>query len=842
MRATPTNPEVWQRIEALYHAAVETTGFERDWLLDQADPDTRQAVVALLAYSDTSEGPLDRPAWELSEGERAATEIADLAPGTRLGPYRIDAKLDSGGMGAVYRATDTRLNRTVAIKVAFGRFSAGFEREARAIAALNHPNICQIYDVGPDYLVMEYIIGAPVVVSGQKPLAPEQAMPLALQMVAAIEAAHASGIVHRDLKPANILVTAAGTVKLLDFGLAKKSPATLQAQGAVAVSNASMSGMIMGTPAYMSPEQAEGKPADVRSDIFSFGAILYELLAGRRAFPGTSIASALGAILHREPDPFDGPLAIAAIVSRCLAKQPAQRFHTATELRAALQRVASGERSLLDRVRPRRRTIAAATIAITAGVVAIAALLWPRAGESIDSIAVLPLEMTSGDPNADYISDGIAMSVGNRLARMRGLKVAPGSATRRYKGKAEDYQKIGDILGVATILTGRVAQRGDDLSIDMELDDVHAGKQLWGQHYTRKVADLLMVQDDIANEVSQRLRAQLSPADQQRMNMGSTANPQAYQLYLKGAHFTDKFTREGFKLGIDYLDQAIALDPNYAGAYSYLAYNYINQDDWTLPPGESAPKARQAALKALSIDETDARAHLALAIAYQWYDWDWQASERQFKRAIELNSLETDVHGYYSWFLPPMGRNDEAIAEARLLVQKDPLSTGGNGNLGSVLVFTHRWEEAIAQLRSAIDLDPNYWVDYNFLGRAYVQVGRTSEAIDTFQRGLKLEGNTELWSGLGYAYATAGNQDEARKVLDHLQNMSKNVYVAPYNVAVIQVGLGNKDEAFAALERAFLERSYLLAEYFSTDERLESLKSDPRFAELRRRVGLPQID
>jgi len=667
-------------------------------------------------------------------------------------------------------------------------------------------------------------------------------MPLALQMVAAIEAAHASGIVHRDLKPANILVTAAGTVKLLDFGLAKQSPVTLQGQGGVAVSNASMSGMIMGTPAYMSPEQAEGKPADVRSDIFSFGAILYELLAGQRAFPGASIASALGAILHREPDPLDAPRPVAAIVSRCLAKQPARRFQTATGLRAALQRAASGERGLRDRMRPRRLTVAAAMIAITAAAVSLAAFLWSRTGGSIDSIAVLPLEMTSSDPNADYISDGIAMSVGNRLARMRGLKVAPGSATRRYKGKAEDYQKVGSALGVATILSGRVALRGDDLSIDMELDDVRAGKQLWGQHYTRKVADLLMVQDDIANEVSQRLRAQLSPADQERMNMGSTANPQAYRLYLKGAHFTDQFTREGFKLGIDYLDQAIALDPNYAGAYSYLAYNYINQDDWTLPPRESAPKARQAALKALSIDETDARAHLALAIAYQWYDWDWQASERQFKRAIELNALERDVHGYYSWFLPPMGRNDEAIAEARLLLRDDPLSTGGNGNLGSVLVFTHRWEEAIAQLRSAIDLDPNYWFDYNFLGRAYVQVGRTAEAIETFQRGLKLEGNTELWSGLGYAYAIAGNREEAQKVLDHLQEMSKDVYVAPYNVAVIQVGLGNKDEAFAALERAFAERSYLLAEYFNTDERLESLKSDERFAELRRRIGLPQIN
>lgn len=384
-----------------------------------------------------------------------------------------------------------------------------------------------------------------------------------------------------------------------------------------------------------------------------------------------------------------------------------------------------------------------------------------------------------------------------------------------------------------------MAQRGDDLTIGIELDDVHNGKQLWGQQYTRKVADLLMVENDIAREVSQRLRSQLSAADQQKLTLGSTGNPEAYQLYLRGKHYTDKFTKDGFDKGIDYLNQAIALDPNYALAYSALAYNYINQDDWFMAPREAGPKARDAARKALALDERDAEAHVALAIESQWYEWDWAAAEREFKRAIELDPHNGNAHGYYSWFLPSMGRNDEAVAEARRVLQIDPLSTGDNGNLGSVLVFTHQWDKAIEQLRGAIDLDPNYWFDYCFLGWAYEQKGRYADAIDTFQRGLKLDGNIELWAGLGLAYAASGNRAEAYKVLEHLKEMSANTYIAPYNVALVYAGLGEKDQAFDWLNRAYDTRSYLLAVYLNTDARLDSLTTDPRFSELRSRIGLP---
>jgi eukaryotic-like serine/threonine-protein kinase len=761
--------------------------------------------------------------------------------GDKLGPYEILAPIGKGGMGEVYRAQDARLNRDVAIKVSGAQFSERFEHEAKAIAALNHPNICQIYDVGPNYLVMEYVDGAPIV-SGEQPqaLPPAEALRLATQIAGALEAAHAKGIIHRDLKPANILVTTGGVVKLLDFGLAKQSRGGVTEDETQTIGLTQV-GTIMGTPAYMSPEQAEGRPADARSDIFSFGTVLYEMLAGRRAFTGGSAAATIGAIVHKIPDPLDTPPALEAIVLKCLSKSPDGRFQTATELRRALEGASTSGKSMVSGIKKHKLAMAAAISLLVIGSAGLGMYWRISKPGRIDSIAVLPLENRSNDTDADYISDGITESVNNSLARLPGLKVIPHSVALHYKGKATDIQKVGDALSVQAVLTGRVAQRGEDLTIGVELDDVRNGKQLWGQQYTRKLADLLAVENDIAREVSQRLRSQLSEADQQKLTLGSTSNPEAYQLYLKGQYFTNKFTKDGFSKGINYLNQAIGVDPNYAQAYSALADNYINQDDWFMAPKEAGPKAREAAKRALALDEGDVQAHVALAIEAQWYEWDWVAAEREFKRAIELNPNDAGAHGYYSWFLPPMGRSDQAVAEAERERQTDPLGSNPNFTLGSVLVFTRQWDRAIDQLRSAIDLDPNYWFDHCFLGRAYEQKGKLPEAIAEFQRALELEkDNTEIWSGLGHAYAYSGKKAEAQRVLDHLKELSAHSYVAPYNVAVIYAGLGEKDQTFAWLEKAYKERSYLLAVYLTTDARLDSLHSDPRFGDLRRRIGLPE--
>ncbi len=763
-----------------------------------------------------------------------------LSAGDKLGPYEILASIGAGGMGAVYRARDARLNRDVAIKVSGAEFGERFEREAKAIAALNHPNICQIYDVGPDYLVMECVDGAPIVSREHpQPLSPADALRLATQIAAALEAAHAKGIIHRDLKPANILVTKDGVVKLLDFGLAKQGRGSA-AEDLTQTIGGTQVGTIMGTPAYMSPEQAEGRPADARSDIFSFGAVLHEMLSGHRAFAGESAAAIIGAIIHKNPEPLEAPPALEAIVLKCLSKSPDERLQSATELRQALEGA-----STLGASRSRRYAIPVAigiaVLVLTAVVVALYPHLRGSATGAIDSIAVLPLEDHSNDPDADYISDGVTESINNSLARLPDLKVIPHSVAFHYKGKAMDAQKIGEELGVQAVLTGRVAQRGDDLTIGMELDDVRSGKQLWGEQYNRKMADLLVVQNEIARAVSQRLRSQLTAADQQKLIKGSTDNPEAYQLYLKGKFYTNKLSKEGFATGIDYFNQAIAIDPNYALAYSGLAYNYINQIDWFMSPSEAGPKAKEMADRALAIDESDAMAHLSLAIVTHWYEWNWTAAEREYKRAIELSPDNFEPHVYYGWFLAAMGRKDEAIAEAKRAQQADPLSSLASFNIGAVFVFTREWDPAIAALHSANQLDSTYWFGASFLGRAYEHEEKMAEAMSEFQRATGLEkDNSEAWSGLGYAYAVSGKKAEAQKVLEHLKEMSAHGWVAPYNVAIIYVGLGEKDQAFDWLERAYKDRSYYLAEYLPTDERLDGIRSDPRFVDLRRRVGLPQ--
>jgi serine/threonine protein kinase/Flp pilus assembly protein TadD len=761
-----------------------------------------------------------------------------LSAGDKLGPYEILAFLGAGGMGEVYRARDTRLNRDVAIKFSDAQFSERFEREAKAIAALNHPNICQIYDIGANYLVMECVDGAPIVASEQpRALSPAEALRLGTQMAAALEAAHAKGIVHRDLKPANILVTPSGTVKLLDFGLAKLENTSAPGDETKTI-DVTQAGIILGTPSYMSPEQAEGKPADARSDIFSFGTVLHEMLAGRRAFAGGSEAAIIGAIIYKEPEPLTAPPAVRAIVSKCLAKSPTGRFQSASDLRRALEGASIG-----GIPRNKWRMLVATVAALLLLIAFIAAgIYWKGSRTSaIDSIAVLPLENRSNDPATDYISDGITESINNSLAQLPNLKVIPHSVALHYKGKQVDVQKVGDELHVQSVLTGSVSPRGDGLTVNVELDDIRDGKELWGQQYNRNPGDLLAIQNDIAKEVSQRLGGHASTATQQEMSKGSTGNPEAYQLYLKGKYYTNKLTKDGLAKGIDYFNQAIAIDPNYGLAYNGLAYNYINQDGWYMRGAEAGPKAKEAAQKALAIDPKDADAHLALAIEYQWYEWNWAAAESEFKRAIELNPNDAEAHGYYSWFLAPMGRGPEALAEAKRSQQIAPLSSLGNFFVASVLVFTRQWDPAIQQLHSDIELEPNFWFDHCFLGRAYEAKGRLPEAIVEFHRALALDkDNTEIWSGLGHAYALSGNKSEAQKVLSHLKELSAPSYVSPYSLAIVYAGLGEKDQVFAWLDRAYQERSYFLAVYLPTDSRLDDLHADPRFVDLKRRVGLPE--
>jgi TolB-like protein/Tfp pilus assembly protein PilF len=826
------NPERWQAIDELYHAVLEVSGSERAALLSQADSAVRSAVEAMLAQNSQSKAILDRPAWEGANPSTAVQPSENdpaLTPGVRLGPYLIESAIGAGGMGQVYRAMDTRLNRHVAIKTSTARFSDRFAREARTIAAISHPNICQIYDVGPHYIVMELVDGEPL---PKGPLPADTAVRLAIQIASALEAAHAKGIIHRDLKPANILV-AGSVAKLLDFGLAKQNQPG-DASERTQTMTLTQAGVIMGTPAYMSPEQAEGKEVDARSDIFSFGDVLYEMLAGKPAFSGGSAAAVIGAILHREPEPFDSAPALAAIVRKCLAKSPNARFQSATELRQALEGASLSKR---------RPVAAIAAVVAAAVVVVLSVFLYPRISRGqahVDSIAVLPLDIKSADPDAEYISDGITETLNNSLARLPGLRVVPHSIALRYKGKSEDLQKAGAALGVDAVLIGRVTQRGEEVTVAVELDDVGKRKQLWGDRYQRRVSDLLYIQGDIVRQVSRRLRSGLSASDEQQLTRSSTENPEAYQLYLKGKYHTSKFTKDDFRKGLEYFQQALAKDPNYGLAYSGSAYYYILQDDWYLPPDESARKAKAAAMKAADIDDGNAEAHLALALEMQWYERNWVSSEREFQRAIALSPKFPEGAGLYSWLLAPLGRKDEAVRVAGEAQRMDPLSQIGNFVPGSISVFTGQWDRAIQQLRAAIDLDTTYWLDHVFLGRAYEQKRDFQKATAAFEQALKLDqDHAEIWSALGHVYGVSGNTAEARKVLTKLQTPGSLSYVAPYNVAIVYAGLGDTAQTFAWLERALEQRSYYLATYFPTDERLNNLHADPRFIELKRRLGLP---
>ncbi len=818
--------------------------------------------------------------------------------GRTLAHYRITAAIGAGGMGEVYLAEDTKLDRKVALKLLPGEVAANHDRmrrfvqEAKAAAALNHPNIAHIYEIGEadgaNFIAMEFVDGQTLrqMIYDRQTDLPK--LLRHLQHVAeGLAKAHAAGIVHRDLKPDNIMITHDGHAKILDFGLAKLiEPQALSQTGSEAASQAatailqpqSTPGVVLGTVGYMSPEQAQGKSKEIdqRSDIFSFGCILFEAVTGRKAFEGKDAIDTLNKIIREPVAPITdfrpaAPVHLQRIVRRCLAKDREDRYQTikdvAIELRemrrelegsgadtsegggaqtgsaaSSISPPPSSAEYIVNGIKAHKFAAAIAAVLLVAGAVSAGLYLHARgSATAIESIAVLPFENRSNDPDADYISDGITESINNSLTRLPNLKVIPHSVAFHYKGKAMDAQKVGDELRVNAVLTGRVGQRGDNLTISVELDDVRNGKQLWGEQYNRKLADLLAVKSDIAREVSQRVGSQLSAEDLQKLTKGSTDNPEAYQLYLKGKYYTNKLTKDGFRKGIDYFNQAIALDPNYGLAYSGLAYNYMNQDDWFMPPSEAGPKAKYAAEKALAIDDSDVGAHLSLAIEAHWYEWNWATAESEFKRAIELSPNNAEAHGYYSWFLATMGRHDQALAEARRSQQADPLSPLTNGFVGSVLVFARRADAAIAELRNGIELDPTFWFFHSFLGSAYLQKGKMPEAIAEFQRALELEkDNAEIWSSLAYAYAVSGNKAEARKLLDHLKAMSEHSYVAPFNIAVVYLGLGDKEQAFVWLDQALKQRSYYLAVALPTSGCLDSIRSDPRFVDLLRRVGLPQ--
>ena len=714
------------------------------------------------------------------------------SPGTRVGPYEIQALLGVGGMGEVYKATDTRLGRTVAIKFLKAAYTDRLDREARAIAALNHPHICTIHDVGPDYLVMEYLEGGPL----GSPVPAENALRLALQIASALEAAHAKGIVHRDLKPGNIFVTQAG-VKLLDFGLAK-----LRAGGDGSDETLSMTqaGTVVGTAAYMSPEQAQAKPLDARSDIFSFGLVLYEMLSGQRAFSADTGIAIMAAIVRDEPRLSKVSTDLERVITRCLRKNPADRFQTMGEVRAALEQVSV------------------------------------KKADEQPSIAVLPFSNMSAEKENEYFSDGLAEEILNSLVRIPGLKVTARTSSFAFRGKEQDIRGIAEALGVKTILEGSVRKAGNRVRVTAQLINAADGYHLWSDRYDRELTDVFAVQDEIAAAIAGALKVKLSGEAAVHRHVPKV---EAYEAFLKGRHYLRMATPEGWARAKDYLEQAIELDPKFGEPYGNLAgHSLLLWINGMRPAAEMVPLIRSAAQKAVDLGE--GVAHCLLGYVAAGYDYNWTEAETEFRLGAQaLQTIPEYGLIYANYFLVPMGRMQEAIAMLEGIVTSDPLFIPLRAGFAHTLLCAKLYDRAIAEAHKALELDEKHWLPNLSLALIYLMKEMIPEALAATERAYEgAPWNPRIIGLLAGILARAGETARADSLIEGIESAQ-----ARHNVpsAMVLYHLIRSDINAAAdwLQKAIEARDATVV-YWLQLPHCKPLRASPRWPKIAAMMNLPE--
>jgi eukaryotic-like serine/threonine-protein kinase len=839
-------PERWQQIKTLLQEALERDPHERKAFLDEkcgGDPELRAEVDALLDSHAQSGDFIESPAYELLADSLTQT---DLAPGAAIGPYEIVRRLGSGGMGDIYLAEDTRLGRKVALKTLPAHFTKDAERvrrfqlEAKAASALSHPNIITIYEIGQldhlHYIVFEFIEGQTL---RQRmttaPLTIAEALQVASSVAAALLGAHEAGIVHRDVKPENIMMRADGFVKMLDFGLAKLTELKPAAPEAFTLFQTEQ-GIVMGTAPYMSPEQARALAIDPRTDIWSLGVVLYEMVAGRPPFEAATNSDVLVAILGREPVPLpryrpEVPTELEWIIKKALRKDRDERYQTAREFLADLKNLAQR----LDFEEELERSIDTTDGAYSNRQPA-------KSGSQIDSLAILPFQHNDPEPGMEYFSDGITETMISALSRLPELRVMAWSTVSQYKGQPADPRRIGRELRVRAVLTGRMMQSTDRLLIKLELVDASDGSQLWADNYTCNPSEVLDVETQIASEISERLLSHLTNEERKQLAKRPTDNVEAYHAYLKGRYCWNKRNDQDVRNAIEYFKKAIDADPTYALAYVGLADSYLVLGGFgiaTLAPKDAYPKAREAVERALEIDDTLAEAHTSLGYCLANYEWNWSAAQREFNRALELKPGYAVAHHWYGFlYLAAFGRLDEAIAEMRYALDLDPLSLPVGSNIGLILYLARRYDEALAHFQRNLEMDRSFFYTHWQMALAYEQCGRFNEAIAGFQKAIGLSGtSTQPRVMLARAYALSGRKGEALALLDELNELSVQHYVSPYRIAAVYAALGDKDRAFKWLANAYESRDGWLI-WLAVDPVMDSLRSDARFTDLLHKLGL----